>query len=108
MKLLLDENLPRQLKKDLADHMAYTAVEMGWNGKDNGELLSLLIENNFEVLLTGDKNLQHQQNFQAYPIPVLVLNALFINYPSLKPLVPKILEALETELPPGPTIIKPI
>ncbi len=105
MKLLLDENLPRQLKKDLSDHIVYTVTEMGWKGKENGELLSLLVENDFDVFLTGDKNLQHQQNFRTYPIPVLVLNALFITYPKLKPLVPKILETLKTDMPPGPTII---
>ena len=105
MKLLLDENLPRQLKKDFEDHEVYTVTEMGWNGKENGELLGLIIENQFDVMLTGDKNLQHQQNFERYSIPVLVINALFITYPGIKPLVPKIHKALKSKLKAGPTII---
>ena len=57
MKLLLDENLPRKLKSLLPEHKVYTVSEINWAGKKNGELLSLIIQNNFEALITGDKNL---------------------------------------------------
>ncbi len=106
MKLLLDENLPRQLKKDFKDHEVYTVGEMGWSGKENGELLTLITENEFNAMLTGDKNLQHQQNFDRYSIPVVVINALFITYPSIKPMIPRILNALDSSLPPGTTVIQ--
>jgi hypothetical protein len=43
MKLLLDENLPRKLKKDLAGHEAFTVRDMLWDGKENGELLALYL-----------------------------------------------------------------
>jgi predicted nuclease of predicted toxin-antitoxin system len=72
MKLLLDENLPKKLKNDLADFEVFTVQEMGW--KTNGELLELMISNGFEALITADKNLQNQQSFKKYPIPVLTLN----------------------------------
>jgi predicted nuclease of predicted toxin-antitoxin system len=103
MKLLLDENLPRKLKRELSQHDAYTAAEMGWNGKANGELLAVMLEENFQTLLT--KNLQHQQNFQTYPIPVIVLNARFITFDDLQPLMSKVNELLEGELQDGPTIV---
>jgi predicted nuclease of predicted toxin-antitoxin system len=105
MKLLLDENLPRKLKRELSQHDAYTAAEMGWNGKANGELLAVMLEENFQALLTADKNLQHQQNFQTYPIPVIVLNARFITFDDLQPLMSKVNELLEGELQDGPTIV---
>jgi predicted nuclease of predicted toxin-antitoxin system len=105
MKLLLDENLPRKLKRELSKHDVYTAAEMGWNGKANGDLLAVMLEGNFQVLLTADKNLQHQQNFQTYPIPVIVLNARFITFDDLQPLMPKVNELIEGELPDGPTIV---
>lgn len=105
MKLLLDENLPRQLKQEFIDHEVYTVGEMNWSGKENGELLSLMIGHQFDVLLTGDKNLQHQQNFDKYSIPVLVINALFITYPGIKPMVPAILEVLNSNLPAGTTVV---
>ena len=90
MKLLLDENLPRKLKRELPEHDVSTVAEMEWNGKANGALLAVMLEENFQALLTGDKNLQHQQNFQAYPIPVIVLNARFITFDDLRPLMPKV------------------
>ena len=41
MRLLLDENVPRQLKQDITGHEVYTIREKRWNGKLNGELLQL-------------------------------------------------------------------
>jgi len=63
MKLLLDENLPKRLKLDFTEHEIYTVRDKGWNGIKNGQLLKLLIENQFDALFTFDKNLSYQQNF---------------------------------------------
>lgn len=90
MKLLLDENLPKRLKTDFTEHSVYTVSDLGWNGKTNGELLKLMTEQQFEVLITFDKNLQYQQNLFKYPIPVIVLNASDNTYLTLSSLVPKI------------------
>ena len=106
MKLLLDENVPRQLKRDITDYEVFTVREKGWNGKQNGELLQLMLVDEFNVFITADKNLQHQQNFKKYPIPVVVLSAYRTTYEYFKPLVPKLKEVLKTDLPNGPTIIK--
>ena len=75
MKLLLDENLPKKLKSDFLDHETSTVRDLGWQGTKNGDLLQLMIENDFDVLLTFDKNLRHQQNFEKYPVAVVVLTA---------------------------------
>lgn len=61
MKILLDECLPRKLKFELSGHEAYTVPQMGWASKKNGELLALMSEQ-FDVFLTVDSNMQHQQN----------------------------------------------
>ncbi|MEM9674829.1 MAG: hypothetical protein AAF992_19705 [Bacteroidota bacterium] len=116
MKLLLavprrDENVPRQLKRDILEisgtsHEVYTVREKGWNGKLNGELLKSMLDDQFEVLVTADKNLQHQQNFNQYPIPVVVLHTYRITYEYLSPLIPKLNELLKTDLPNGATVIK--
>jgi hypothetical protein len=58
MLLLLDENLPKRLKSDFSNHQIFTVWEKGWNCIKNGELLQLLLANNFDALLTFDKNLQ--------------------------------------------------
>jgi hypothetical protein len=106
MKLLLDENVPRQLKRDITEHEVFTVREKEWNGKLNGELLKLMLADQFDGFITADKNLKHQQNFEEYPIPVIVLSAYRITYEYFKPLVPKLKEVLRADLPNGPTIIK--
>lgn len=90
MKLLLDENVPRKLKFEIIGYEIFTVQEMGWSSKKNGELLKLLLENNFDGLVTVDKNLNFQQNFSSYPIPVFILNAKDSRLESLKLLVAKI------------------
>ena len=94
MKLLLDENLPKRLKHDFEEDEVYTVRDQGWNGNSNGELLKLMIERGFDVLITFDKNLQHQQNFERYPIRVIVLTAPSNQYKYLKPLISRIKEKL--------------
>ena len=106
MKLLLDENLPKRLKSDFSEHEVFTVRDKGWEGKKNGELMKLMIDDNFDAFLTFDKNLQHQQNFIKFNIPVLVLNAFSNTYLTLKDLVPKIKEALCREILSGVTEIK--
>lgn len=39
MKLLLDENLPYELRHELHGHEVATVAYMGWRGIRNGELL---------------------------------------------------------------------
>ena len=90
MKLLLDESLPKQLKNDFVEHEIYHITDLRWNGIKNGELLKLMLAEHFDVLLTFDKNLRHQQNFQKYPIAVFVLVAERNQYRFLAPLVEKI------------------
>ena len=95
MRLLLDENLPKRFKLDFPAHEVHTVRDKGWNGVKNGELLKLLIENEFDALLTFDKNLQHQQNFSKYAIAVFVLSAKINRYEVLKPLTFQINKYLE-------------
>ena len=77
MKLLLDENLPIKLKYRFKDNAidAYTLKDLQWLGKQNGELLELMLSNHFDVFVTIDNNLSFQQNFKKYPLAVLVLIA---------------------------------
>ena len=85
MKVLIDESLPRYLKRMMPDHEAQTVPERGWAGIQNGELLQLA-ENEFEVFLTADKNLRYQQNLKDRRLAI-------IEFPSNKLSVVKSLEA---------------
>ncbi|HPH82589.1 MAG TPA: hypothetical protein PL185_08430 [Flavobacteriales bacterium] len=102
MRLLLDENLPKRLKQDFIEHEIFTVADKGWTGISNGKLLTLLVNNKFDALLTFDKNLQYQQNFKKYTITVLVLNASDNSYETLKRLVQKIKDVLKSDLQTGP------
>jgi predicted nuclease of predicted toxin-antitoxin system len=107
MRLLFDENLPKRLKLDFSEHEIYTVRDEGWNGIKNGELMKLLLDNNFNALLTFDKNLQHQQNFLKYTITVFVLSAKINSYQELTKLTPQVKEHLnKAVLPAGAIIIK--
>ena len=88
MRILLDECAPRPLKRELADYEIRTVVEMGWSGKKNGELLRLMSQEGFTILLTTDQNLRYQQNLQQAGVVVVVLVASSNRLPDLLPLVP--------------------
>lgn len=95
MKLLLDENLPKKLKQDFPGDEISTVRERGWSGITNGELLGLMIRERYDALITFDKNLQHQQNFDKYPISVIVMTAESNRYDHLQPLIDQIKEKLQ-------------
>jgi len=106
MLLLLDENLPKRLKKDFQGHLVLTIRDKGWAGKSNGELLKLMLADKFDALITFDKNLQYQQNFKQYTLAVIVLNADDNSYQTLKNLVPAVLNYLDEGITPGAKEIK--
>ncbi len=94
MRLLLDECVPRPLKRELAGHEASTVVDEGWSSKRNSELLSLMVAHGFQAFLTVDQNLQFQQNIAASGIAVVVVMARTNRLKELRPLVPAVLDAL--------------
>jgi hypothetical protein len=99
MRILLDECAPRPLKRELVDYDIRTVVEMGWSGKKNGELLRLMSEEGFTVLLTTDQNLRYQQNLQQAGVAVIVLVAPSNRLPDLIPLMPNVRNLLSTITP---------
>ena len=73
MRLLLDECLPKKLKRGLAGHEVKTVPECGWAGCKNGHLLGLA-QTQFDVFLTVDRNLSFQQSLERYDeaeLPIL-------------------------------------
>ncbi len=74
MRILIDECLPKKLKLGLPDHFVQTVPEAGWASKQNGESLRLA-EQEFDVLLTNDRNMEHQQNLKQFDLAFIVLVA---------------------------------
>ena len=93
-RVLLDECLPRDLKKSLAGHTVRTVPEAGWAGKENGDLLALAAEA-CDIFVTVDHNLVFQQNLGNLEIGVIVLEAHSNRLIDLLPLVPALCDAVE-------------
>lgn len=94
MNVLLDECLPKKLKRDAQADIVRTVPEMGWAGTKNGALLRLA-EQAFDVFLTSDQNLEHQQTLKRFDLACVVLVAATNDIADLRPLLPAVNEALK-------------
>ena len=99
MRVLLDECVPRRLRGYFAGHDVRTVHEMAWSGMKNGELLALMVQHGFEVLLTTDQNIRHQQTLQAFKVSVIVLVAKSNRLADLVSLVPSTMKRLASVKP---------
>ena len=95
MRVLLDENLPVDLAAQLVGHQVATVRGLGWQGVKNGELLQRA-QREFEVLVTMDRNLEFQQTITALNLCVVLALAPSNRSEDLLPVVPSILQAMET------------
>ena len=98
MRLLLDENLPKGLKRLLMPHHVTTVQEMGWSGITNGRLLRLA-ELQFDALITMDKNMVYQQHVTSFQIGLMVLRAPKNTMLGLSGLMPVLLSELHRLVP---------
>jgi hypothetical protein len=99
VRVLLDEQLPRQLARELTGHDVRTVRQQNWAGLKNGELLRRAADDQFDVLVTADQNLEFQQNLAGSRLGVIVLVASSNALEDLLPLVPKLLAAIPTTKP---------
>ncbi len=95
MKILFDESLPKRLKKHFAGFTVKTVPEMGWQGKKNGELMSLMASH-FDVFLTADQNLMYQINLRHAIIPIIVLKSSTNRYDDLKHLIAPVIKRIKS------------
>jgi hypothetical protein len=99
VRLLLDECVPRPIKRELVGHDVHHVVDMGWSSRRNGDLLQLMLDERFEALLTVDQNLEFQQNLRASGVGVVVVIARTNRLKELRPLVPAMINAIATVTP---------
>lgn len=102
MRILLDNCIPWRLGAALSGHEVSSVVQLGWANLSDGELLKAMGDR-FDLLVTVDKNLQHQQDVRRYPFAIAVLRARSNRIGDLLPLVPKLLDALP-DVNPGQVI----
>ena len=95
MRVLLDECIDWRLAREIAGHDVSTARQRGWTAIRNGELLTLASKE-FDVFVTVDRNLAFQQNIVSFSISVIVLAARTSRLADLRPLIPRLLIAIES------------
>lgn len=96
MRVLPDDNLPKQLKADFGpNYEVKTVRDMGWLGKKNGELLGLIVFNGFDFFITIDKNLRYQQNLDRIELKNFLLLAINNRRETLQVLVEKIKDKIK-------------
>ncbi|MDQ3413868.1 MAG: DUF5615 family PIN-like protein [Verrucomicrobiota bacterium] len=100
MRILLDENLDWRLGRDLPGHQVESVPLLGWAGIQNGELLKKAVAERFEVLVTMDGNMVHQQNIARHAIAVIALRAKSNRLDDTRPLMNPLL-ALLSRVKPG-------
>jgi hypothetical protein len=93
-RILLDENMPRLLRRELREFEVLTVVEAGWAGKRNGELLRLAAAE-FDVFLSCDRNIPHQQSVVSLEIGIVIIAAGGLKLQHLLPHADAIREAAE-------------
>jgi hypothetical protein len=71
---------------------------LGWNGLRNGELLSRA-SGEFDVFLTVDQGIPHQQNLLCLDLAIVAMVARSNDITDLRPLLPQVLEAIGTAEP---------
>ncbi len=98
MRVLLDECVPKRLKRELTGHDVSTVPDMGWAGIKNGKLLALA-GTQFECFLTVDANIEKQQHLPEIPVAILLVRAVRNDPDTLVQLAPAIREALATVQP---------
>ena len=98
MKVLLDECLPKKLKFEIDAEFVQTVPEAGWASKQNGELLRLA-EQSFDVLVTNDQNMEHQQSISRFDMAFVVLVSPTNDIVDLLPLMAKVNMILDSIKP---------
>ena len=99
MKILLDECLPMDFRHSFAGHDAHSVEWAGLKGKKNGELLRDAELAGYEVLLTVDQGIPHQQNLAGRKLSIIAIHSRTNQLEDLLPFVDAILNALETMAP---------
>jgi hypothetical protein len=73
MRILFDQSTPAPLRFHLKTHSVTEARDRGWDRLVNGDLLDVAEAAGFELFLTADKNLRHQQNLTGRRIAIVVI-----------------------------------
>lgn len=97
MNVLLDHCMPRRFAGLLPGHIVRTSKSMGWADLQNGRLLQAASEA-FDVVITVDRNLAHQQAASTLPVTVIAIQSVDTRFPALAALAPEVCSLLNQRL----------
>lgn len=90
MRILLDECVPRRLKRHFRNYgLVLTVTDAGLSSYTNGQLLRR-ISGDFDVFITIDKSIHHQQNLAAYDSALVLLRVRSNDIVDVEPVLPRL------------------
>ena len=98
MNVLLDECVPARLARLLERHSVATVPKRGWGGIKNGDLLRL-VEKEYDVFVTVDRKVSVEQDLTKFDIAVVLIRARSNRLEDIRPLVPELLQTLDSVTP---------
>jgi predicted nuclease of predicted toxin-antitoxin system len=99
VKILLDECLPLDFRHSFSVHDTHTVKWAGLKGEKNGELLQEAELAGYEVLLTVDQGIPHQQNLAGRKLSIIPIRSRTTQVEDLLPFIEAILSVLATITP---------
>ena len=97
MRILFDHVTPAGIARFLAGHTVIKAKDYGWDTLSNGDLLTAAERAGFDLLLTADKNMRHQQNLTGRRMALVVLSTP--RWPVVRLRIEKIAAAINAAAP---------
>jgi hypothetical protein len=104
MLVLFDHGTPRGLARALEGHTVKEARAQGWDTLSNGDLLNAAEKAGFDVLLTTDTNLPHQQNLQGRKLAIVILSKN--RWSLVRPMMQQIADAVNAAKPGSCTVVE--
>jgi len=97
-RVLLDENVPRKLRRELPECEVKTVQEAGWGSFKNGALLAQA-QKDFDVFLCADTHLKEQQNVPRFDIGIVVIITVSLQFEVIIRAITQIRSAVARVLP---------
>jgi hypothetical protein len=99
MRILIDECIDERFRNSLTGHDCQSARYAGLAGLKNGDLLSAAEVAKFDVFLTVDQGIEHQQNLTGRKIAIIIFRSKSNRLKDLLSLAPACLAHLESIRP---------
>jgi hypothetical protein len=73
-RILLDQNIPFPLARQLVGHDVVHTSQRSWGHLTNGDLLAAAQRNGFDIMISADRGILHEQNHANRKIALVMLD----------------------------------